>query len=135
MFDLNYFKYCFLKPSGLEFNEVLLQDDFDRFAEDLLSCSSDSPTFLYRDFQPRNVMLRDGEPHFIDFQGGRRGPLQYDVASFIWHARSGFSAELKDKMLDAYLKSLSGYMEVDRTGFIAGLRLFVLFRTLQVLGA
>ncbi len=135
MFDLNYFKYSFLKPSGLEFNEVMLQDDFERLAEDLLSCSSDSPTFLYRDFQPRNVMLRDGEPHFIDFQGGRRGPLQYDVASFIWHARSGFSAELKDMMLDAYLESLSGYMEVDRSGFIAGLRLFVLFRTLQVLGA
>ena len=69
MFDLNYFKYCFLKPSGLEFNEVMLQDDFERFADDLMSCLSDVPTFLYRDFNSRNVMVRDGEPCFIDFQG------------------------------------------------------------------
>ncbi len=135
MFDLNYFKYCFLKPSGLEFNEVLLQDDFERFAEDLLACSCDTPTFMYRDFQPRNVMIRDGQPYFIDFQGGRKGPVHYDVASFVWHARSCFTAELKGKMLDAYLDSLSLYMSVDRSEFIERLKIFVLFRTLQVLGA
>lgn len=135
MFDLNYFKYCFLKPSGLEFNEVLLQDDFERFADDLLSCSSEVPTFLYRDFNPRNVMVRDGDPYFIDFQGGRKGPVYYDVASFVWHARSGFSALLKERMLDAYLDSLSRYMAVDRQEFMERLKLFVLYRTLQVLGA
>jgi aminoglycoside/choline kinase family phosphotransferase len=80
MFDLNYFKYCFLKPSGLEFNEVRLQDDFENFADALLEESTD--TFLYRDFNARNVMVKDGEPYFIDFQGGRRGPVYYDVASF-----------------------------------------------------
>jgi aminoglycoside/choline kinase family phosphotransferase len=68
MFDLNYFKYCFLKPSGLEFNEVALQDDLERFADDLL-VESDVPTFLYRDFNSRNVMVSEGEPYFIDFQG------------------------------------------------------------------
>ena len=135
MFDLNYFKYCFLKPSGHEFNEVILQDDFERFADDLLSCSSDIPTFMYRDFQPRNVMVHDGNPYFIDFQGGRRGPVHYDVASFVWHARSGFSAQSREKMLDAYLESLSAYMSVDRTEFVEELKLFVLFRNLQVLGA
>ena len=135
MFDLNYFKYCFLKPSGLEFNEVLLQDDFDRFADDLMGASSEIPTFMYRDFQSRNVMVKDGEPYFIDFQGGRRGPVHYDVASFVWHARSGYSAGLKQKMLDAYLDSLSRYMTVDRPDFMEKLRLFVLFRTLQVLAA
>ena len=135
MFDLNYFKYCFLKPSGLEFNEVLLQDDFERFADDLLSCSSDVPTFMYRDFQSRNVMIRDDHPYFIDFQGGRRGPVHYDVASFVWHARSGFPAELRERMVDSYLDSLSRYMDVDRTEFMEKLDLFVLFRTLQVLGA
>lgn len=135
MFDLNYFKYCFLKPSGLEFNEVLLQDDLERFADDLLSCSYDFPVFLYRDFNPRNVMVRDGQPWFIDFQGGRKGPLHYDVASFIWHARSGFTHDVREKMLQAYLDALSVHVEYDRDDFMEKLKLFVLFRTLQVLGA
>ena len=133
MFDLNYFKYCFLKPSGLEFNEVKLQDDFENLADALLK--EDSETFLYRDFNARNVMVRDGEPYFIDFQGGRRGPIYYDVASFAWHARARFSAEQKRKMLDAYLDALKEYMEVDRKSFEERLRLFVFFRILQVLGA
>ena len=135
MFDLNYFKYCFLKSSGMEFNEVVLQDDFEHFADDLMSCLSDVPTFLYRDFNSRNVMVRGGEPCFIDFQGGRRGPVHYDVASFVWHARSAFSAGLREKLLDAYLESLSKYTSVDRAMFMDQLKLFVLFRTLQVLGA
>lgn len=135
MFDLNYFKYCFLKPSGLEFNEVRLQDDFERFAADLLSFSSDVPTFLYRDFNSRNVMVSGGEPYFIDFQGGRKGPVHYDVASFIWHARSGFSGELRGRMLDAYMDALSEYMSVEKDRFMDELRLFILFRTMQVLGA
>ena len=143
MFDLNYFKYCFLKATGLEFHEMLLQDDFERLADDIVSCglpsaeesSSDIPTFLYRDFQARNVMLRDGDPYFIDFQGGRRGPIYYDVASFVWHARAGYSDELKGKMLESYLDALSIYIKVDRAKFMEGLRLFRLFRYLQVLGA
>ena len=71
MFDLNYFKYCFLKPSGLEFNEVLLQDDFESFADALLCEDGGPEAFMYRDFQARNVMIHDGDPYFIDFQGGR----------------------------------------------------------------
>ena len=135
MFDLNYFKYCFLKATGLEFNEMWLQDDLERFADDLLREETDVPTFMYRDFQSRNVMIKDDVPYFIDFQGGRRGPIYYDVASFIWHARSGFSDAMREKMLDAYLEALSEYVEVDRAEFILRLRKFVLFRTLQVLGA
>ena len=133
MFDLNYFKYCFLKPSGLEFNEVLLQDDFERFADALLEESTD--TFLYRDFNARNVMVKDGQPYFIDFQGGRRGPVYYDVASFAWQARARFTQEQKEMMLKAYLESLSEYMPVDEVSFRSRLRLFVLFRLLQVMGA
>ena len=133
MFDLNYFKYCFLKPSGLEFNEVLLQDDFEKFADVLLE--EDTDTFLYRDFNARNVMVKDGEPYFIDFQGGRRGPIYYDVASFAWQARAKFSQQQKDAMLEAYLSALSQYMPVDASRFKQRLRLFVLFRLLQVLGA
>ena len=132
-FDLNYFKYCFLKPSGIEFNEVRLQDDFERFADDLLQDETD--TFLYRDFNARNVMVRDGELYFIDFQGGRRGPVYYDVASFIWQARARYPQWLKEKMLESYLASLAAYTKVDRAAFEERLRLFVLFRTLQVLGA
>ena len=131
-FDLNYFKYCFLKTSGVEFNESRLQDDFDRLREDLLRSSSD--TFMYRDFQARNVMVRDGEPWYIDFQGGRRGPIYYDVASFIWQARSRFPADLKKKLIDAYLEALKPYRDISLETFMEKLRLFVLFRTLQVLG-
>ena len=144
MFDLNYFKYCFLKPSGLEFNEVRLQDDFEKLADELMGASQlyardgkayDGDTFMYRDFQSRNVMVRDGKSYFIDFQGGRKGPVHYDVASFIWHARSGYPAELKSRMLDAYMDAMSVYVDVDREEFKGVLRNFVLFRTLQVLGA
>ena len=133
LFDLNYFKYCFLKPSGLEFDENRLQDDFERLADDLTAVGAD--TFMYRDFQVRNVMVKDGNPCFIDFQGGMQGPIYYDVASFIWHARAGYSQELKMKMLDAYLDALSAYVSIGREEFIDTLRLFVLFRTMQVLGA
>lgn len=132
-FDLNYFKYCFLKTSQVEFHEVRLQNDFDRLREDLLSEPSD--TFMYRDFQARNVMLKDGEPWFIDFQGGRRGPFYYDLASFVWQAKAAYPQALKKKLTDAYYSSLGGYVTVDRDHFDRRLRLFVLFRTLQVLGA
>ena len=133
MFDLNYFKYCFLKPSGLEFNEVELQDDFEKLADLLLE--NDTDTFLYRDFNARNVMVRDGQPYFIDFQGGRRGPIYYDVASFVYHARASYPDSLKEEMIDAYLTSLSTYMDISREQFFSRLRLFRLFRLLQVLGA
>ena len=134
MFDLNYFKYCFLKSSGLEVDEVRLQDDFERFADDLLE-GDDTRTFLYRDFNSRNVMIYDSSPYFIDFQGGVRGPIFYDVASFIWHARSGYSEQLKEKMLDSYLTALEEYLLVDKIAFVKQLRKFVLFRSLQVLAA
>jgi hypothetical protein len=131
-FDLNYFKYDFLKLSGLEFNEVRLQDDFDRLRADLLAESSD--TFLYRDFNARNVMLVDGEPWFIDFQGGRRGPVYYDVASFLWQARARYPESLREELLQVYLDALRAYGPVDETHFRECLRIFILFRMLQVLG-
>lgn len=132
-FDLNYFKYDFLKLTGLPFDEIRLQDDFDRLRADALDFEGD--TFMYRDFQARNVMIRDGEPWFIDFQGGRRGPIYYDVASFIWQARSRYPEELKQELIRTYIRSLRSFREVDEELFNERLRLFVLFRTLQVLGA
>ena len=131
-FDLNYFKYDFLKLVGVEFNEVFLQDDFDRLKADLLAEPSD--TFLYRDFNARNVMLVDGEPYFIDFQGGRRGPVYYDVASFLWQARAKYPEALREELLQVYLDALKAYMPVDEAHFRKRLRLFILFRMLQVLG-
>lgn len=133
MFDLNYFKYCFLKATGLEFNEVRLQDDFERFADDLLE--DDMDTFMYRDFNARNVIVRDGLPYFIDFQGGRRGPIYYDVASFVWQARAAYPDELKERMVESYLEGLAPYMTLSREAFDRRLKLFILFRLLQVLGA
>ena len=133
MFDLNYFKYCFLKATGLEFNEVRLQDDFDRLKDDLMQEMGE--TFMYRDFQARNVLFKDGEPYFIDFQGGRRGPVYYDVASFIWQARSHYPDDLRQQLTQTYLKALKNYTAVDEAVFYERLRIFVLFRTLQVLGA
>ncbi len=135
MFDLNYFKYCFLKLKGLEFNEFKLQDDFDCLTDDILSSSGNSSTFLYRDFQARNVMIKDGNPYFIDFQGGRKGPIYYDVASFLWQASAKYNDELRDELIDVYLENLQPYDKISKSEFIPKLHLFVLFRLLQVLGA
>lgn len=132
-FDLNYFKYCFLKVYGAEFNEHRLQDDFDRMRADLLAVESD--TFLYRDFQSRNVMVRDGEPWFIDFQGGFKGPFYYDLCSFVFQASAGFNAELKAELIDTYYDTLCNFKHVERCEFDANVQLFALFRCLQTLGA
>ena len=132
-FDLNYFKYCFLKATGIEFSEIKLEDDFRRMSDILMR--STSATFLYRDFQSRNVMFHNDEPYFIDFQGGRKGPIYYDVASFVWQAKANYSEELREELLKTYLDALRQYMPVDETYFRQQLRHFVLFRTLQVLGA
>ena len=132
-FDLNYFKYCFLKPTSVEFNEEMLQDDFERLKEDLLQDVPDA--FMYRDFQARNIMLHDGELWYIDFQGGRRGPLEYDLASFAWQARARYPEDLRRALVDTYMDALGKYMSVDKEAFRERLRTFVLFRTLQVLGA
>lgn len=133
LWDLNYFKYCFLKSTGLDFQENKLEDDFSRLSDILLK--SKSNTFMYRDFQSRNVMIKDNEPYFIDFQGGRRGPLYYDVASFLWQAKARFSDELRDELLTDYLLALNELQRVDFLEFRKQLKHFVLFRTLQVLGA
>ncbi len=133
MFDLNYFKYCFLKLIGLEFNEFRLQQDFERLADDLLMEQED--TFLYRDFQSRNVMLKNGKPYFIDFQGGRRGPIFYDVASFLWQSSAKFSDAVREQLIDEYLTALQPFKPISKSSFLHKLRLFVLFRILQVLGA
>lgn len=133
MWDLNYFKYCFLKGVGIEFNESLLEDEFDKLA--MLLLSDNDNVFLYRDFQSRNVMLKAGEPFFIDFQGGRRGPVYYDVASFVGQARAKYSNEAVSVMVDAYIDALREYRAVEKEHFMDMLLLFRIFRLLQNLGA
>lgn len=131
--DLNYFKYSFLKSTGLEFQENRLEDDFTKLSSILLQ--SHSNTFMYRDFQSRNVMIRNEEPYFIDFQGGRRGPLYYDVASFLWQAKAQYRDDLREELLQTYLDALQVLLPTDEADFREQLKHFVLFRTLQVLGA
>ena len=133
LWDLNYFKYCFLKATGMEFQEDRLEDDFQKMTDVLMRSSS--ATFMYRDFQSRNVMIKEGEPWLIDFQGGRKGPVYYDVASFLWQAKANYPESLRKELLKEYLDSLCKYQPVDEKYFYAQLRHFVLFRTMQVLGA
>ena len=132
--DLNYFKYCFLKGTKIEFSEPLLEDEFDRLTAVILAQPADS--FLYRDCQSRNVMIKDGQPFFIDFQGGRRGPTQYDVASFLWQAKANIPATLREELIELYLNELQSLLpSLDKQAWKDALPHFVLFRTLQVLGA
>lgn len=134
LFDLNYFKYCFLKTTGLDFHELKLEASFQLMARDIVGIPGEA--FMYRDFQARNVMLdAEGNPFFIDFQGGRRGPVQYDVASFLWQASARYSDQLREQLIDTYLENLSQYVEVNAKAFRHDLNLCVLFRILQVLGA
>lgn len=135
--DLNYFKYCFLKTSRVDIDEPTLEADFDALREKLLGVDLKMWGFMYRDFQSRNVMISaDGAPTFIDFQGGRRGPVHYDVASFLWQAKAALPSGLKSQLIDEYLTALKAQgVEVDDVEFKATLRYFVIFRLLQVLGA
>ncbi len=133
-FDLNYFKYCFLKATGIDFHEVRLEADFRALANDLLAEPFES--FLYRDFQARNVMIVEDSIFFIDFQGGRCGPFYYDLASFLWQASARYPDELRQELINEYYATAQQYTTLPpRDLFDNRLHLFVLFRTLQVLGA
>src|SRR5882762_7943746 len=135
--DLNYFKYYFLRLAGIPFNEQALERDFSRLTKLLLSASRDY--FLYRDFQSRNIMLRkilnEDQPFFLDYQGGRKGALQYDIASLLYDAKADLPPDLRQKLLDHYLDSLAGFVELDREGFLRHYYAYVYIRIMQALGA
>ena len=131
--DLNYFKYYFLRLAGIPFNEQALEDDFGRLTTFLLSAPRDY--FLYRDFQSRNVMLRDGRPFFVDYQGGRKGALQYDIASLLYDAKADLPTALREQLLDHYLDALAGFIALDRERFLHFYYGYVYIRILQALGA
>jgi aminoglycoside/choline kinase family phosphotransferase len=131
--DLNYFKYYFLRLAAIPFNEQALEDDFDRLTNFLLSAPHDY--FLYRDFQSRNIMLRNGDPYFLDYQGGRKGALQYDIASLLYDAKADLTPELRQQLLDDYLERLGGFIALDREAFLHYYYAYVYVRILQALGA
>jgi aminoglycoside/choline kinase family phosphotransferase len=131
--DLNYFKYYFLRLAGIPFNEQALEKDFSRLTKFLLGASHDY--FLYRDFQSRNIMLRDGQPFFLDYQGGRKGALQYDIASLLYDGKADLPPEMRQELLDYYLDCLGSYIPVDRNAFMEHYYAYVYVRILQALGA
>ncbi|MBR4648693.1 MAG: phosphotransferase [Bacteroidaceae bacterium] len=137
MFDLNYFKYCFLKLlPAIDFNEISLQHDLERLTADILALTANGePTLVLRDFQARNVMLTGGQPYLIDYQGCRLGPVEYDLASFLWQASARYPAELRNQLIDTYVEASSELRPTDGTLLRQRLQLMVLFRLLQVLGA
>jgi len=131
--DLNYFKYYFLRLAGIPFSEQALEYDFRSLTKFLLNAGRDY--FLYRDFQSRNIMLRDGQPFFLDYQGGRKGALQYDVASLLYDAKADLPPELRQKLLDHYLDTLAGFVDLKREAFMHHYYAFVYIRIMQALGA
>ena len=131
--DLNYFKYYFLKLAGIPFHEQSLEDDFGRLAKFLLSANTDY--FLYRDFQSRNIMLRDGRPFFLDYQGGRKGALQYDIASLLYDAKADLPAELRQQLLEQYIGRLGDFIEITAEAFMRHYYAYVYVRILQAFGA
>ncbi|MBI2817283.1 MAG: phosphotransferase [Acidobacteria bacterium] len=131
--DLNYFKYYFLKLAGIAFNEQALEHDFARLTKFLLSAERDY--FLYRDFQSRNVMLRDGCPFFLDYQGGRKGALQYDIASLLYDAKADLPPALRQELLDDYLERLADFIKIEREVFMRHYYAYVYIRIMQALGA
>ena len=131
--DLNYFKYYFLRLAGIPFSEQALEDDFGRLTEFLLAAPRDY--FLYRDFQSRNIMLREGRPWFLDYQGGRKGPLQYDIASLLFDSKADLPPELRRELLDEYLRRLSAFVDLDRAAFMHYYYAYVYVRLMQAMGA
>lgn len=131
--DLNYFKYYFLRAIKVPHDEQALEEDFERLAQWLLE--TDCSHFLFRDFQARNIMVVDEEPWFIDYQGGRRGALQYDVASLLYQAKADLAPEVREALLDHYISTLGQYLPVDPAPFRAHYRGYVLIRCLQTLGS
>lgn len=133
LWDLNYFKYYFLKVSGIDFDEQLLENDLQNLAKSL--AITEESYFMFRDFQARNIQIFNNQPWFIDFQGGRRGPFLYDVASLLFQASAGLSQEFRNEMLDFYHAEIQKRISISRDKFEHDFQLMVFIRIIQTLGA
>lgn len=133
MEDLLYFKYYFLKPHSLHINEHKLQVDFEKLADFIQQAPADF--FMYRDFQSRNIMLHAGDLFFIDFQGGRKGPLQYDLISLLYQAKARIPEAVREEVKYHYLGQLAKHLDVEKLQFDYYYPTFVYLRLMQVLGA
>ncbi len=133
MWDLNYFKYYFLKLAKIPFDEQNLEDDFKTFTDYLLSCPRDY--FLYRDFQSRNIMISNNDIFFIDYQGGRKGALQYDLASFLYDAKADIPDDFRKELYSLYLDNLEKWLPIDRQQFQQYYNAYIFIRIMQALGA
>jgi aminoglycoside/choline kinase family phosphotransferase len=133
MWDMNYFKYMFLKLVAVPFNERRLEHDFNLLADFLLETSQDF--FLYRDFQSANVMIVNDQPWFIDYQGGRKGAPQYDAASLLYDAKAHIPEQSRQRLLEYHISNfceVSGQSKTEFRGYYAG---FSMIRLMQALGA
>jgi aminoglycoside/choline kinase family phosphotransferase len=133
LWDLNYFKHYFIKLAGVVFDEQKLEDDFDTFTNYLSIVDSDY--FLYRDFQSRNIMLFEGDLYFVDYQGGRQGALQYDLASLLYDAKADIPQNVREELLEYYIDKLSEQISIDKASFREQYYGFVLIRIMQAFGA
>jgi aminoglycoside/choline kinase family phosphotransferase len=132
--DLNYFKYYFVKPhEEIDFNETRLNRDFNAFVDFVSQAPNDF--FMYRDFQSRNIMVKDNELFFIDFQGGRQGPLNYDVVSLLYQVKAQIPQSVRDRLIHYYKEVLAQYVNPEEVKFDLYQPYFVYLRLLQVLGA
>ncbi len=131
--DLNYFKYFFLKLAHIDFYEQELENDFNELIKYLLD--TDTSNFLFRDFQSRNIMIKNNTPYFIDYQGGRRGALQYDIASLLFDAKAKISNNIRKQLLDLYINELKKYTEINEQEFLNKYYAYVLIRIMQAMGA
>ena len=133
LWDLNLFKYYFLKLAHIPFDETKLEKDFSTFADYLLQAPQDY--FMFRDFQTRNIMIKNNKPYFIDFQGGRKGALQYDLASLLFQAKANLPHEVRAHLLDHYLDKASELTTIDKKAFKLHYYPYAMVRSMQVLGA
>jgi len=131
--DLDYFKYYFVKRSGVKCNEHQLELSFNNLLNKLASI--DAEHFMFRDFQARNILFTNDRPWFIDYQGGRRGPLQYDVVSLLYQAKAQIPDDVRQTLILHYLKEASQHTDLNQETFVKDLYPIALLRNLQTLGA